>query len=68
MLQACETNRLAPSTKRLLARLDTIRSIHPLITALYTVRMEPSQLPEDHFVEGDSPRRGLAFPRHRPPR
>lgn len=31
--------------KALLARLDTIRSIHPLITALYTVRMEPGKPP-----------------------
>lgn len=31
--------------KALLDSLDTIRSIHPLITALYTVRMEPGQPP-----------------------
>ncbi len=41
--QASQT--ASPEHKALLARLDTIRSIHPLITALYTVRMEPGQPP-----------------------
>ena len=37
--------------KVLLESLDTIRAIHPLVTALYTVRMEPGQ-PARIILEG----------------